>query len=109
MAPPAAQPARPRVGLLDLLLLGAPDGKTELLEGCVPRVIITRSVSDARKVFKDVARDIYESQGAGWRKRLVEGKDTVEVERFHLSVDGTRVTLSVKVPRALWDAFGAGG
>ena len=101
-------------GLLDLLLLGAPEGKTELLDGKVRREIPARDPSHARAMFKTLARELAEVHGIGWRKRLVEGKSTYEVGRYRLIEIRDRVELEVAVPPELWRAFrwppsGAGG
>ena len=94
-----------KVGFLDLLLLGAPDGKTELLDGKVIRQIIARDSPEARAIFKTVAREMTEIHGIGWRKRFIEGKSVYEVERYRLTVDQGRVELEVAVTPALWRAF----
>ncbi|MFO0746083.1 MAG: UPF0158 family protein [Myxococcota bacterium] len=103
--PAPTKAAVPRVGLVELLLLGAPDGKTELLEGRVARVFVATSPSAARKVFADVARDLHEDAGLGWRKSFIAGKDAVEVGRFRLAVDDRRVSLDVAIDPALWERF----
>jgi hypothetical protein len=102
---PAPQPAKRRIGFLDLLLLGAPEGKTELLEGRVYRLHVAPTESEARGVFRHLARELTEWHGIAWRKRFIEGRDTYEVDRYHLRVDGARVELWIDVPRWLWQAF----
>ncbi|HVH43945.1 MAG TPA: hypothetical protein VM925_16445 [Labilithrix sp.] len=102
-APPA--PKAPQIGLLDVLLLGAPDGKTELIDGRVLRRLPAATRSDARRAFKALARDVCASNGVEWRKRFVEGKDTFDLGRMHLAVHDDGVELSVDVPRSSWDAF----
>ncbi len=97
-----------KLGFLDVLLLGAPDGKTELLDGKVIRQIIARDSSQARAIFKTIAREMTEIHGIGWRKRLIEGKSMYEVDRYKLFVDQDRVELEVAVTPALWRAFAAG-
>lgn len=95
----------PKIGLLDLLLLGAPEGKTELLEGKVLRQLNARTPSEARAVFKHVAREICEYYGVAWRNRFIENTSTFDMERAHLQVEGTTVQLSLDVPLAIWKAF----
>ena len=97
-----------KVGFLDLLLLGAPDGKTELLDGKVIRQIVARDSAQARAIFKSIAREMTEFHGIGWRKRFIEGKSVYEVERYRLTVDLGRVELEVAVTPALWRAFADG-
>jgi hypothetical protein len=99
---PTSEPGRPQVGLFDLLLLG---GKSELIEGRVRRVFTARNPEQARKVFARVARELTEHHGLAWRKRLVEGRDSFEIERCHLAVVGRMVELAVEVQRPVWDAF----
>jgi hypothetical protein len=100
------QLSTPRVSLLDMLLLGAPDGKTELLDGRVLRQLNTRSPSEARGIFKHLARELCEFHGIAWRKRFIENTSRYDVERTHLVVDDTMVLLWVDVPLATWSAFG---
>lgn len=89
-------------------MLGAPEGKTALLDGKVIRQIIARDSSHARAIFKSIAREMTEIHGIGWRKRFIEGKAVCEVERYKLTVDQSRVELEVAVTPALWRAFTAG-
>jgi len=98
--------AAPKVSPLDMLLLGAPEGKTELLDGQVLRQLNTRSPSETRGVFKHLARDLCEYHGIAWRKRFVENTSRYDIERAHLQVDGTTVSLWIDVPPAIWEAFG---
>jgi hypothetical protein len=107
---PAAAPAQrasaaPAISLLDMLLLGAPEGKTELLDGRVLRQLNTRSPSEARGVFKHLARELCEYHGVPWRKRFIENTSHYAIERAHLQVDGTTVRLWIDVPPAIWKAF----
>jgi hypothetical protein len=108
---PAALAARrasaaPKISLLDMLLLGAPDGKTELLDGQVLRQLTARTASDARAVFKNLARELCEFYGIAWRNRFIENTSRYDIERAHLRVDGATVRLWIDVPPAIWKAFG---
>lgn len=111
-------PAAPRLGttspkksavdavtLADLLLLGAPEGRTEILDGKVRREYLAPERDLARRVFRNIAREIVETSGLAWRKRFVEGRDAFEMNRFHLSVAGRVVTLDVEVPPETGKAF----
>lgn len=107
-AEPSPEPRagkRPRIDLLDLLLLGAPGGETELVDGRVLRRIRVRSPSEARALFKSLARDLCAYFGLAWRKRHVQGRTTFELERAHLRVSGTDVELAIDVPAEAWAAF----
>ena len=95
--PPAAVEATPKLGLIDLLLLGAPDGNIDVVEHKVMRVYLAASESAARQCFKNLARDICGVCGVGWRKRFVQGVSAFEMDRYCLSVEGTRVELLVDV------------
>jgi hypothetical protein len=108
IAAPAPAPAPhkpPPVTLLDLVLLGAPDGKTELIEGRVRRVVTLRDASEARRAFKSLARELCELSGKDWRRRFIEGRSEVSFGRGHLSVHDSAVELELEVPRAVWDTF----
>jgi hypothetical protein len=87
------------------LLLGGPDGKTELLSGQVFRQFEARTEPAARKLFKDLAREICELHGLGWRNSYIEGKTTLDIERMHLKLDGKRLELAIDVPPKVWRAF----
>jgi hypothetical protein len=102
---PASQPKHPRIGLHHLLLLGSPNGKTELIEGRVNRCIRLRSPQQARKQFEHLAREIMELHGLAWRRSAVDGRDTLELDPFHLRIDGNCVLVATAVPRPIWDAF----
>lgn len=99
------RPQEPRIGLFDLLLLGAPEGKTELLEGRVSRRISLPGPSEARALFKRLARELCEHHGVAWRNRFIEGKSTYEVGRAHLTVEDSTVYLEIDVPSSIWNAF----
>ena len=104
-SPAPAAPKAPRIRLRDLLLLGAPDGKTELLDGRVYRVLRTQSATEARQIFKSVARELYESEGIAWRNRFIEGRNAIEVGDYELKVEGALITLSVKTSMDVWRRF----
>jgi hypothetical protein len=95
----------PMVGLFELLLLGAPDGKTELLEGQVLRQIRAKTSAEARAIFTRVARDLCRYFDVPWRKRLVEGTSKFDLEVAHLTVEDVLVTLGIDVPIVVWKAF----
>jgi hypothetical protein len=83
--PPIAK--RAPITLFDLLLLGAPDGKTELLDGQVARMITVRSPSEGRSLFKSLAREVCEHYGVAWRNRFIEGSDTFTMEGATLTLE----------------------
>jgi hypothetical protein len=104
---PATSPAAtPKIGLLDLVLLGAPEGKTELLDGQVVRQIHTPTTSEARSIFTRVARELCWFFDQPWRRRYVEGKTTFDTARAHLRVEDDVVQLWIDVPVATWKMFG---
>ncbi len=104
-ASPAPRKGKPRIGLLEMLLLGAPDGDTELVDGKVPRVFIAESPAEANKVFADIARDIHERAGLGWRRSYIEGKTSVVIPPYELRVDAHDVELDVALEPGLWKRF----
>ena len=103
---PVPAPATPAIGFLDLLLLGAPDGKTELLEGQVLRQIRAPSASEARRIFTRVARELCWHFDRPWRKRYVTEQTAFDIDRAHLTIDGDVVQLSIDVTPTTWKAFG---
>jgi len=109
-AAPAHEPRsrEPKVGLLELLLLGAPDGKTELIRGRVRRIVRLTTQGFARQAFKELARQLCGWFGLEWRNRFIEGKSSFDLETAHLSVEGTTVTLEIEVSRAACDLFSSG-
>jgi hypothetical protein len=108
---PAATPPKPRfrVTLTDLLLLGAPEGKTEIIDGRMHRMFVAADAGQARRAFADLARELTEQVGIGWRKRFVEGRDDYVVGRNTLRVEGNLVTLEVEVSWETWEQFQRGG
>ncbi|MGH7818858.1 MAG: UPF0158 family protein [Candidatus Binatia bacterium] len=104
--PPSDSKGRgPHIGLVELLLLGAPDGKTELLDGKVRRVFRARSGGEARAVFKSVARELCEFHGTAWRNRFIEGRNRFSAENAEVAVEGNDVELVVEVSAELWRRF----
>jgi hypothetical protein len=93
-------PAPPKIGLLDLVLFGAPDGKTELLEGRVLRQIHAPTPSEVRSIFRRLACELCWFFDQPWRRRCVEGRSAFDLERAHLVVDGDVVQFRVEVPIA---------
>jgi hypothetical protein len=93
--PTAARP--PQVDLLDLLVVGAPEGKTELIEGRVRRRIELVDTARAKRAFRDVARQICGYYGVAYRKRDVADGSSFDVERMHLRVRGTVLELDIDV------------
>lgn len=100
---PPPVPHGPAIDLLDLLVLGAPDGSNELVDGQVIRVARV-DPSQARRAFVELARQICGYYGVAWRKGFVEGKSTFDMERMHLGFERDRVRLAIDV--APDDRFG---
>ena len=101
----SAPAAKPKVGFLELLLLGAPEGKTELLEGQVLRQIHAATPGEARAIFTRVARDLCRYFDLPWRKRFVEGTSRFDVEVAHLTVEAGLVSLRIDVSTVIWKVF----
>lgn len=98
-APYVPEPApapRTVLDLLDLLVLGVPGGKNEIAGGRAVRIARV-DPSQARRAFTQLARQICGYHGVEWRKRLVEGKSTFDMETMHLRVDGDRIRLEIDV------------
>lgn len=103
--PPAAVEASSKLGLIELLLMGAPEGMTDVVDHKVMRVYLAASESKARSCFKNLARDICGVCGIGWRNRFVKGVSKFEMDRYCLSVEGTRVELLVDVHPSVTKLF----
>jgi hypothetical protein len=101
------RPGEPRPGLFDLLLLGAPEGKTELIDGRVRRVFQATDPEQAARVFARLARELCEHHAHPWRRPLGEA-DRFELDRCRLVRSGRQVELSIAVPAAIWQLFSAG-
>lgn len=99
--------ADPEIGLIHVLLLGAPDGKTELLGGTVLRTITADSNKKAEQLLHRLVRHACILGGIDYRRSLVDGRDQVTVGDLCLSRHGLVIEVSVAVPRAVWDAFHA--
>jgi hypothetical protein len=91
--------------LLDLLLLGAPRGKTELIDGQVLRQVWARTPAEARGLFESLARQICAYHHFDWNERHVEGRTSFDLGRMHLSVADTCIELWVDVAVSAWRVF----
>lgn len=85
------------IELLDLILLGAPRGKTEPSDGQVLRQVWARTPAEARALFESLSRQICAYHHFEWNERHVEGRSSFDLGRMHLSLDDTRVELWVDV------------
>lgn len=104
---PAPAPAKkPRhVGLVELLVLGAPDGKTELIDGLIRRVFVANDELDAKRVFATVARDLCRLSEFPWRRRFGENP-RFAVPGLTLERNGARIELDVEASIDVWRRFG---
>lgn len=98
------------IGLVDVLLLGAPGGKTELVGGQVVRRLDARTVEESHALFRALARAIAAETGAtlpGSTGKSDEagGGDALDAGRFHLRRHDDVVELAIDVPRSVWDRF----
>ena len=91
--------------ILDVLLLGAPDGKTELIDGVVLRQLPVPDPSQARPLFKALARELAGLNGIEWRKRFIEGQSSYQVGRFKLIEEPDRIQLEITVSPEQWRLF----
>jgi hypothetical protein len=104
--PPPVAAAPTTIDVLDLVLLGAPDGKTELLDGGVYRIVRAKDASDARALFKSLARSICAYVGEPWRRRFLDAAATTFMrDRFVLSIEDNVIELKIVVDRATWERF----
>jgi len=102
--PPAER--GPKVRLEHVLVLGAPEGKTEVLEGRVRREIVAKDEGQARALFKSLARDVCEYKGTAWRNRFIEGGSEFESRGLTVRVLGKTVEVWLDVPPPVLRAFG---
>lgn len=93
------------IELLDLLLLGAPSGKTELIDGQVLRQLFARTPAEARSLFESLSRQICAYHHFEWNERHVEGRTSFDLGRMHLSVEDTCVALWVDASIGAWRMF----
>ena len=96
------------VTLTDMLLLGAPDGKTEMLGGWVDRVFVAKTPARARSIFESLARELAEQESVAWSKKKLEARNTFKVGRSRLHLEDNLVTLAVRVKFAVWEEFAGG-
>ena len=88
-----------------MLLLGAPDGKTDMLDGWVTRVFLAADAAQARAAFVSLARELTEGEGATGNDDLVVRRRTYAIGRSRLRVEGVLVSLDTLVGQPLWDEF----
>ncbi|MGC4113335.1 MAG: hypothetical protein QM765_01395 [Myxococcales bacterium] len=98
----------PTVDLLDMLLLGGPGGKTELIEGSVRRVFVAPNEEDAKHVFLELAHQLHDFYRAEWNEEASRSTKPVALGRMRLSLAGNLVELEVKMSPAIWRAFAEG-
>jgi hypothetical protein len=101
-------PSATRVGvstvdLISFLLLGAPDGKTEMIHGAVRRVVVLASPEAAEEAFRAVASEI--CAFCGIRAIGVEGP-VWQRGRFRLERAGLQLWLDVAMSEEQWSAYG---
>lgn len=105
-AAPAA-PTGARIGLVDLLLLGAPDGAAEYVDGRVVRRLLARSPEQSRELFWGLVREICGETGVTVPATTGATGDpeTFDAGRFHLRRRDDGLELAIDVPRSTWDRF----
>ncbi|HVV82142.1 MAG TPA: hypothetical protein VHE35_03655 [Kofleriaceae bacterium] len=105
VAPGSAAPAT--VGLVDVLLLGAVPGGTDLVDGRVLRRVPADSPEHSRELFWSLAREIGSQTGATLPGTTDSPSvvDTLDAGRFHLRRHDSHVDLSIDVPAPLVSRF----
>ncbi len=93
------------VTLNDVLLLGAPDGKTEMIDGRVSRVFVAKDAVQARAVFVSLAGEVDAAAGGSGEPKLEPDVSRFAAGRFQLELREVAVWLYCRVSRALWDEF----
>lgn len=94
------------VSLAELLLLGAPDGKTELIDGRVRRRVPARTPQHGRTLFIRLAREVCATAGVASPDPSGD-PDVIDAGRYHLRRHDDAVELEVDVTRDVWDRFGS--
>ena len=90
------------VDLISFLLLGAPDGKTELIHGAVRRVVVLRTPEAAKEAFTNVLRELC----AFCRVRDFRFEEPLwQHGRFRLELTGLRLWLEVALTEEQWNAY----
>jgi len=103
--PPVPPPPPARVRLEHVLILGAPDGRTEMIDGKVERRIAVRERDEARAIFQGLARDICEYGGVAWRKSLIADRTEFALGGLSVRVEGGAVVVTVAVTPEIWKRF----
>lgn len=103
--PVVATPDPADVGLLDVLLLGAPDGKTELIGGYVARSVSVRNKGHAKALMRRLSQEACALQGLSWHKALLEMQGPIQIDRVRLTVRGKRLEVDVAATLDLWKRF----
>ncbi|KIG19368.1 hypothetical protein DB30_02649 [Enhygromyxa salina] len=107
-APPvqSAKPAAsPKVTLAHVLLLGAPDGKTELVDGQVLRTITAPDAKQADQLVRRLVSDACKLHGIAYRRSLIDGRDNLTVGDITVVRRGLAADVYVEVPASIWRAF----
>lgn len=97
---------QPEIGLVHVLLLGAPDGKTELLGGRVLRRVDAGSSKRAQGLLRRLVRDACALHAIAYRRSLVDGRDELEIGELGFRRHASVVEIAVAVDSATWRQFG---
>lgn len=93
------------IELVHLLMLGAPAGKTELLDGRVLRTITARDAKHADQLLRRFVRQACALDGIDYRRSLVKGRESVTIGALEFTRQGTTVEVRVATSRQVLDAF----
>lgn len=85
------------VGLIDLMVLGAPAEGPRLVDGRAVRMVDAASPGQARQLFVGVAADLCAHYRLRWDPEALVGKDRVEIGGARLTLHGRRVELWIEV------------
>ncbi|PRQ06668.1 UPF0158 family protein [Enhygromyxa salina] len=109
LAAPPEQSAKPaastKLGLVHVLLLGAPDGKTELLDGEVRRTITAQTAKQADQLVRRLVSEACSLHGIAYRRSLVDGRDRVTVGDITIVRRSLAVDVYVAISPSVWRAF----
>lgn len=103
-SPPQPVAGHAPLGLTELLMLGAPDGRTEILDGQVWRQVVAADEAEARAIFQRVIEDIHALEHLPLPQPMPTRQH--RTGRWTLRQDGRTLDLEVHVlpeqVRAFW-------
>ena len=105
LRPPTPDPPTEELGLIHLLLLGAPADPRERVDGKVKRSVEARDAKRGEQLFRRMVRHACAFEGIAYRRSLADGRKSLTIGDFEFERRGKTVEVQIPIAQAIWDAF----